>query len=138
MLGGAEGPHVRLEDRVLAFPQRLVGAVRERPDDLRLDLADLGGEGGLRQQIPRRTVPAQPKMLCDVGNRRPLDAHGSVVPADPAPRHMRRRIPGVTAVERQVDAAYEGDPVVDHDRLLVVAVRESGAAVGVCLDLRMS
>ena len=95
------------------------------------------GEDGLREQLPRRAVPAQPEVLRDVCDSRPLDAHGGVVPADAAPRDMRRRIPGISAVERQVDAADERDPVVDHDRLLVVGVRESRAAVGVRLDLRM-
>ena len=76
-------------------------------------------------------------MVRDIRHRRPFDPHGRVVPADPSPRDVRRRVPGIAPVEGQVDAAHERNAAVDHDRLLVVAVRESRAAVRVRLDLRV-
>ena len=60
------------------------------------------------------------------------------MPADPSPGDVRRRVPGIATVEGEVDPADERDAPVDDDRLLVVAVRESGAAVRVRLDLRVA
>ena len=83
-------------------------------------------------------MPAQPEVLRDVCHGRALETHRGVVPADPTPGDVARCVPGIAAVERQVDAAYERDLAVDHDRLLVMAVRETRAAVGVSLDLRVT
>ena len=116
------------DSRIEYSPRRTAWYVpcRKRPHDLRLDVAGfVPGGRTAREELSRRSVPAQPEVLRDVCNSRPLDAHGGVVPADPAPRHVRRRIPGIAAVERQVDPADERNSIVDHDRLLVVAVREA-------------
>ncbi len=137
-LGRARARRVRLEDRVLAAAHRTIGAGRKRPHDLRLDVTASSDRVGPRQELARRSVPAQAEVLRDVRDGRALDPHGGVVPADPAPRDVRRRVPRIAPVEREVDAAHERDPPVDHDGLLVVAVRKPRAAVGVRLDLRMA
>ena len=67
-------------------------------------------------------------MLGDVLHRGALDPHRRVVPADAAARAVARRVVGVAAVDREVDPADVGDPVVDHDRLLVVAMGGARAA----------
>ena len=77
-------------------------------------------------------------MLSHVGHSRTVDTNGGIVPADSTPRDMRWGVPRISTVEREVDPSHEGDATVDHDRLLVVAVREPRAAVGVSLDLRMA
>ena len=84
-----------------------------------------------RGRAPRRVarVPAQAEVLGHVPHGRPFDPHRDVVPADAAARAVVRRVVGVAAVEREVDAADVGDAVVDHDRLLVVAVRRARARV---------
>ena len=110
---------------------------RDRPHDLRLDVTDLVGHVGSRQELTPRPVPAETEVLVDVRDGRTLDPNGRVVPPDSSPRDMRRRVPRVAAVEGEVDAADEGDSPVDHDHLLVVAVREPGAAVRVRLDPRV-
>ena len=99
--------------------------------------ASSGTVGG-GSSVARRSVPAQPEVLRDVCHRRAFDPHRGVVPADSAPRDVVRCVPRIAAVERQVDAAHERDLAVDHDRLLVMAVREARAAVGVGLDLRVA
>ena len=65
-------------------------------------------------------------MLRDVDDGRALEPRGRVVPPDAAPGTVIPGVEGVAAVERQVDPTHEGDAVVDHDRLLVMAVREAG------------
>ena len=47
-------------------------------------------------------------------------------------------VPRVAAIRRQVDPSDERDLAVDHDRLLVVTVHESRAAVAIGLDPRMA
>ena len=83
-------------------------------------------------------MPAQPEVLRDVCHGRALETYGGVVPADPTPGDVVRCVPRIAAVERQVDTAHERDLAVDHDRLLVMAVREARATVRVGLDLRMA
>ena len=63
-------------------------------------------------------------MLGDVLDGWAFDADGCVVPADAAAGTVIRGVVRVAAVEREVDSADEGDSIVDHDRLFVVAVRE--------------
>jgi hypothetical protein len=46
------------------------------------------------------------------------------------------RVVAIAGVGRQVDAADEGDPVVDHDELLVMAVQRPLLRVGRDCDLR--
>ena len=77
-------------------------------------------------------------MLRHVPHGRPLDPHRDVVPADAAAGAVIRRVVGIAAVEREVDAADVRDPVVDHDRLLVMTVRRSGAGIERGLDLRVA
>ena len=137
-LGGAQRADVRLEDRIVAPPHRAIRPGWNRAHDLRLDVTRLLGNLRAREDLARRSVPAKAEVVRDVSYRRPFDAHGRVVPADPSPRDVRRGVPGIAAIEGQVDAADERNAAVDHDRLLVMAVSESRAAVGVRLDLRIA
>ena len=83
-------------------------------------------------------MPAQTEVLRDVRDSGPFDTHCRVVPADPAASDVIRCVPRIATVEGQVDAPHESDLSVDHDRLLVVTVRESGATVSVSNDLGVS
>ena len=47
---------------------------------------------------------------------------------------MLLAVVGVSTVEREVDAPDEGDAIVDHDRLLVMAVHEPDAGVELAVD----
>ena len=62
-------------------------------------------------------------MLGDVGDDRAAQARAGVVPAEAPARGMRARVPAVAAEVGEVDAADEGDLVVDDHELLVVAVQ---------------
>ena len=73
-------------------------------------------------------------MLRDVGDCGALDAHRDVVPADDTSRRVILAVVGIPSVEREVDASDEGDAVVDHDRLLVMAVHEADAGVELAVD----
>ena len=77
-------------------------------------------------------------MLRHVTHGRPFDPHRDVVPADAAPGAVIRCVVGIAAVECEVDASDVRDPVVDHDRLLVMAVRRSRAGIERGPDLRMA
>ena len=81
------------------------------------------------------SVPPKTEVVGDVGDHWALETNGGVVPADPAPRRVLLAVVRVTAVVRQVDATHERDAVVDHDRLLVVAVHQSDAGVELAVDL---
>jgi hypothetical protein len=71
-----------------------------------------------------------------VGDDRAAQHRQRVVPADVATRLVRGRVVAVSGVRRQVDAADEGDPVVDDDELLVMAVQRPLLRVGHDFDLR--
>ena len=68
----------------------------------------------------------------------PFDPRRDVVPADAAPGAVIRCVVGIAAVQGEVDAADVREPVVDHDGLLVVTVRCSGARIERGPDLRMA
>ena len=62
-------------------------------------------------------------MRRDVGDDRSAQFDHAIVPAEPASRRMRGVVVPVAGQCGHVDAADEGDLVVDHDDLLVVAVQ---------------
>jgi hypothetical protein len=61
----------------------------------------------------------------DVGDGRPRDAAGGVVPAQAAAHRMLAGVEAVAAQRRDVDAADERDLAVDYHELLVVAVHRA-------------
>ena len=99
-----------------------VDALGHCSHDLQLDVPGRldrpGGSAFLAGDLP----PAHAEVLCDVGDGRARDACARVVPADLAARGMAAAVEAIAGFRGQVDSAHESDPVVDHDRLLVVAV----------------
>src|SRR5512132_2347876 len=97
-----------------------IAPLNETADELELMVfgARPGGGGFLAAHPP----PAHPEGLCDVGDRRARDARARVVPADLAASAMATAVEAIAGFRGKVDSADEGDAVVDHDRLLVVAV----------------
>ena len=80
-------------------------------------------------------VPAHVEVVGDVGDGRAFDPRADVVPADGGARGMVTGVEAVAGFGCQVDAADEGDAVVDHDRLLVVAMQRPFVRVERALDL---
>ena len=109
--------------REVAARHRVVDPLGHRADDLQLDVAGglAGATGG--ERLTGHLVPAHPEMLAR--HRRPQglrSAHSaSCQPTSDAGR-MLVRVEPVARLRGEVDAADERDAVVDHDRLLVVAV----------------
>ena len=73
----------------------------------------------------------------DVCDGRPFDARRDVVPADGGSGVVAGAIEPVASLGGQVDPADERNPVVDHDRLLVVAMEWAFVAVECDLHLRV-
>ncbi len=73
-------------------------------------------------------------MLRDIGDCGTFDAHRDVVPADDSSRRVLLAVVGIPSVEREVDASDEGEAIVDHDGLLVMAVHEANAGVELAVD----
>ena len=91
-----------------------------------------------REELPRRAVPAQPEVLA----RRPPPPGPSIrTAASCQPIPPRATCDGVSQGSPPSSVRSmppdERNAAVDHDRLLVMAVRESRAAVRVRLDLRV-
>ena len=114
--------------------ERVVDPLRHRAHDLQLDLTGRRRSRGRREPLAGHLLPAEPEVLCHVRDGRPLDANGRVVPAEPAACRMSAGVEAVARLRREVDPADEGDAVVDHDRLLVVAVHRTLACVEAALD----
>jgi hypothetical protein len=87
--------------------------------------------GGLHrgQVLAGNRGPAHVEVLRDVGDDRAAQPRPGVVPAEAAASGVLRRVPAIAAQVGEIDAADEGDLVVDHDELLVVAVQEALAIV---------
>ncbi len=120
---GAERAHVRLEDGEDPPRHPIVDPFWDRTDDLQLLVA-----GGLRRHDGREhladdLLPASAEVLCDVLDGRPFDPCARVVPTYGCARGMFRGVVAVAGLGGQVDAADEGDAVVDDDCLLVMAVQ---------------
>jgi hypothetical protein len=60
------------------------------------------------------------------------------VPADLAAGAVATAVEAIAGFRGQVDSADEGDAVVDHDRLLVVAVQGPLLPIECTVDLRSS
>ena len=90
----------------------------------------------MRQPVAGHLLPAHAEMRGDIRDRRPFEARGDVMPADLSAGDVRLAVEPVSALHREIDAADEGDAVVDDDRLLVVAVQRALPGVGRPLHLR--
>ena len=69
-----------------------------------------------------------------IGDHRTFEAGAHVVPADLRPCDVRGAVEAVSTLGREVDAADERDAIVDHDRLLVMAVQRPLPRVEATLD----
>src|SRR5471032_1481570 len=94
-----------------------------RAHDLQFDAPDLALRHRGRQDFAGDLAPAHREVAGDVGDRRPTDTCARVVPADLAASRMSSTVKTVARLMGEVDPADERDPVVDDDRLLVVAVQ---------------
>ena len=81
-------------------------------------------------------MPTGPEVLRDVADRGPRDVGAHVVPAERGAGAMGARVEAVPRLRGQVDAADEGDAVIDDDRLLVVAVQRALARIQRAADPR--
>ena len=81
-------------------------------------------------------MPAHPEVLGNVHDGWPFDAGTGVVPADCRPCRVIAGVVTVAGLGGEVDATDERHPVVDHDRLLVMAVHRPLMRVEAALDLR--
>ena len=86
---------------------------------------------------PVTSMKAQAEVLGDVADGGTNDARTRVVPADVGARRMTARVEAVAGLQREIQAADERDPVVDNDRLLVVAVQRPLMRVERAPDLRL-
>ena len=101
---------------------------------------DLAGRLRRRRRLERlvgQLAPAQTEMVVDVGDDRPLEPGGDVMPAEPPLGLVRRGVVAVAGVVGEVDPADERDLAVDHDRLLVMAVERVLARIGLAADARV-
>ena len=62
-------------------------------------------------------------MRSDVRHNRPLDHRRGIMPAHRRAGWMLRGVPPVTGQGGQIDTSDKSDPTVDHDRLLVMAMK---------------
>jgi hypothetical protein len=76
-----------------------------------------------------------PEVVGDIPNNRALQLGRDVVPAEASPGMVACTVPAVSGQRRKVDAADEGDCVVDDHDLLVMAVHGSLAGIQDTLDL---
>ena len=83
-------------------------------------------------------MPAHPEVLGDILDGRAFDPRARVVPADLRARRMVIRVEPVAGLGGQVDPADERDAVVDHDRLLVVAMERPLFRIELELDARVA
>src|SRR5207244_1375221 len=101
---------------------------------LQLDVARGIGSGNRRKRLAGDLLPAHAEVLGDVRDGRSLDARGCVVPADGAAGRVLADVEAVALLPSEVDAADEGNAIVDHDRLLMVAVQGPLFRVDAALD----
>ena len=73
-------------------------------------------------------------MVGDIVDRRALDTRRDVVPPERGSRRMIARVEAIAALRRQIDPSDERDTIVDHDRLLVVAVQRTLMRIKRTLD----
>ena len=135
-LGLLEGAHVRLEDPEVTARQGVVDLLRDRADDLQLDVTGCLAGRDRWKHLPGDLVPPHPEVLGNVADRRPFDPGRRVVPPHRGAGRMLAQVVPVAGLVREVDPADEGDPVVDDDRLLVVAVKRPLARIELALDPR--
>ena len=131
-----ESPQVRLEDPEVPIRDRLIDPLWHCPDDLELSLADRLLGDRWRKILACDFVPAHPEVLGNVHDGGPFDASAGVVPAYCRPCRVIARVVAVAGLRGEIDATDERHPVVDHDRLLVVAVHRPLMRVEATLDLR--
>ena len=98
------------------------------------------GRGRRRRghRLAGQLAPAQREVRGHVGDRGAAQPGADVVPAQPPPRRVIGGVVAVAAEVGHVDAAHERDPAVDHDGLLVVAVKRMLAGIELTADLRLA
>ena len=111
-----------------------VHAVRHGAHHLELHVAGPRRGSSGRDDLTGDRLPSEREVRGNVRHRRPGDARRHVVPADRAPGLMARSIPAIAIEGGEVDAPDVRDPVVDHDRLLVVTVHRPLARIQGALD----
>ena len=135
-----ERAQIRLEDREVAPRLCVVDVLGHGSHDLQLDRRPLASGGAAGSELlAGHFVPAQPKVIGNVV--RPPDPRGARTRrATPTPARAGwwLRVVAVAGLRREVDAADEGDAVVDDDRLLVMAVHRPLARVRGALNLRVA
>ncbi len=136
LLRGAERAHVALEDPKFTCGDRVVHVLLDRAQDLHGRGARRGRRHQLRKQLAGQLVPANAEVLADVGDGRSAQTRRDVVPADPPSRLMLLGVVTVAGRVGEVNPADERELAVDHDRLLVMAVKWVLARVTVGLDPR--
>jgi hypothetical protein len=135
--GGAQCAQVRLEDAEVAARHRVVEPLGHGPHDLQLHVASARRFFRPRfEELACHRLPALSEVTSDIADRRPAQPCRDVVPAHPSTRRMLRCVVAIATEVRQVDAADEGDLVVDHDELLVVTVQRTLVRVQRDLDAR--
>ena len=82
-----------------------------------------------RQSLGGSGFPPKSEVFGDVLYHRAFKANRNIVPPVAAASWMINPIPTIALEAGQVDAADEGDPVIDDDRLLVMAMHRAFARV---------
>ncbi len=131
----AERPNVGLEDPKVAARHGARRSSRERfaRSGARSRPAGRFGSPAARRS-PVTSCQRIRKCSATSSTAGPFDARARVVPADGRARRVLARVESVTGLGGEVDAADERDPVVDHDRLLVVAVQRPLLRIEPTLD----
>ena len=136
-LRGSKGAEVGLEDAELAARTRAVDPLGDGADDLKVDLSGLLGRCDRVERLAGDFVPAHLEVFGDVGDGGAEDSGAGVVPAHLGAGRVLVGVVAVAGFRGEIDTADKGDAVVDHDRLLVVAVQRSFLGVQGALDLRL-
>src|SRR4029077_5810771 len=87
-----DGAHVGLENAEIAARDRPVDALRDRPDDLHIELTGRVCSCGRRKLAAGPLTPTHAEVLGDVGDRGALDPSADVVPADSRPCNVLTRV----------------------------------------------
>lgn len=110
--------------------------LRNRAHDLQLLTAGRLGRRGYRQALPGHLTPTLEEVGADVGDSGTAQAGGCVVPSEPPMHGMSALIEAISTEGGEIDAADEGDLVVDDDELLVMAVQRTLLGVQGAAHLR--
>src|SRR5664279_1896081 len=123
VLGRAQGSQVGIQDGELSARREAIGALRHGADDLYLHVAVDYRLDRFGQCLPGNLAPPVCEMPFDVNNRRPTQAHSSVVPSQRFAGVVVGVVIPVTLQCREIDASHEGKRAVDNDDFLVVTMQ---------------